>query len=72
MVACVEKHAAVVAHSEAHQMGEALRTTLAVLDMMTDTIMKAVLTQSDAMTAEKVLLDQTYTSTVNLYVNGAS
>ena len=70
MAACVQKHYAVVTHNAAHLMGQALNSTLGVLDTMTDTVMTMVPTQKDAMTAQKGLLDQSYSSTVDLYVNG--
>ena len=72
MAACVDKHHAVVVHNAAHQMGEALNSTLGVLDVMTDTMMAALPTQLEAMTTQKGLLVKSYSSTVDLYVNGPS
>lgn len=70
MAACNEKHDAVVAHDAAHRMGEALRTTLGYIDTMTDSIMSTVPAMVDVMTSKKADLDQTYGSTIDLYVNG--
>lgn len=70
MAACVDKHYAVVQHNAAHSMGEALAAAQTKLNAMSSTIMGAVPAQIDAMTAQKNTLDQVYTSTVNLYVNG--
>ena len=53
-------------------MGQALDNTRGILDTVTDTLMTTVPTKTDIMTTQKGLLDQTYSSTVDLYVNGPS
>jgi len=70
MAECNEKHYAVVAHNAAHSMGQALNSTLSVLDTMTDTLITMVSAQTDAMKTQKDMLDESYSTTVDLYVNG--
>ena len=68
----VDKHHTIVLHELAHQVGQALNSTFGVLDAVTDLIMTAVPAKIDVMMKEKSLLDESYSSIIDLYVNGPS
>ena len=67
---CVQKHDAVVAHNAAHQMGQALVNTFDSLANMTDIIMTMVPAKADVMTTQMGALRQSYSNTVDLYLQG--